>query len=41
MLFVLAFIVRKEMRMALWHILPATALPGLSCMRPILPGLES
>jgi 4-amino-4-deoxy-L-arabinose transferase-like glycosyltransferase len=29
MLFVLAFIVRKEMRMALWHILPATALPVL------------
>ena len=29
MLFVLAFIARKEMRLALWHILPATALPVL------------
>ena len=29
MLFVLAFIARKEMRQALWHILPATALPVL------------
>lgn len=29
MLFVMAFIARKEMRLALWHILPATALPVL------------
>jgi 4-amino-4-deoxy-L-arabinose transferase-like glycosyltransferase len=29
LLFVVAFIVRKEMRLALWHILPATALPVL------------
>ncbi len=29
MLFVLAFIARKEMRLALWHILPATVLPVL------------